>query len=33
MKAKQDRFVFSGDAKSLLEWSVSNRSAVGAIAT
>ncbi len=28
MKAKQDRFVFTGDAKSLLEWSLSNSLAV-----
>jgi len=28
MKAKQDRFVFTGDAKSLLEWSANNDLAV-----
>jgi len=33
MKAKQDRFVFTGDAKSLLEWSSSNDSALRVTAT
>jgi len=33
MKAKQERFVFTGDAKSLLEWSLSNDLMVGAETT